>query len=237
MKKLKQKAPKIIGSGMIFWYKLLSRFYRINEEESSENYNRNKANWDEDKYTSYGFIEHQNELKDLRFGRNIPKFNKLINKGGESCCANNSCGIIALYNLLKCLKMTESFPDLIREIEPKGAVLGGYFGVSPHMMIKCLEDKGLETRRFKSKYLKADNLDASSGEFEAFLMFAYNDGNDISNLLHHVCIVKRNGYFKILNANDDNLYDSLSKAVWGYNNSKGKPILVTAVRRRQNKSV
>lgn len=193
----------------------------------------NSANWNDERYLENGFIEHQYKLKDMRFGRNIPRFNRKLNSGADSCCADNSCGVIAVYNTLKELGCPKPFPDLLRDIERKGAVMGGYFGVSPYEMIRCLRRNNLNAVSFKASRLSKDKLDLIQEEYDAFILFAYNDANNITNYLHHVCIVKRNNGFKILNAHDTRQYESLYSCVFEYNDGKGKPITVTAVKKAE----
>lgn len=218
---------------MAFTFSLLSLLFKTKKKDILMNYENNSLNWEDAKYTVNGLIEKQNLLTDLKFGRNIPKFNRIFNGNIEMKCSNNGCGIIALYNALKILGEPVCFPDLISEIEHKGAVLGGYFGVAPSQMNQALRRRGFTTKVYKRRNLNQDILDLNAKDYDSFILFSYNDANDITKLLHHMCIIKKDMHYKLINAGDETLYDSLSSAVYGYNKGLSKPILVIAIKGRK----
>ncbi|MDE7477030.1 MAG: hypothetical protein K2M91_03615 [Lachnospiraceae bacterium] len=140
------------------------------------------------------YIENQSEWENVWFGN-----------GKKSTIAHSGCGIIAAYNALAALHVQVS-PDvmveLISSFERDGAALGGRFGVAPGAIYDYFLNKGYEIVMTSEK--SAEKLDSLGEKYSVFIVTAYNDEQDITAMVHTVCMTKaedhtfviHNGYYR-----------------------------------------
>lgn len=138
------------------------------------------------------YIENQAQWEEIKFGKG--------KKANMSYCG---CGVIAVYNALAALQESIS-PDidiivgLISSFERDGAALNGKFGVAPCAIYNYFKDKGYETVAVTDNNIEVINRIGK--DFCAVVVTAYNNKNDITDMIHTVCITKReNGEYVIHN--------------------------------------
>ena len=125
-----------------------------------------------------GYIEDQFNYLDLRYG-----------KYSVGYCG---CEVIALYNALRSLKKlgTLEFKELLVEFERDGIVLSGKFGSSPKAIADYLKKRGyrIETTTH------IEEFEAVAGRSKTLILVYYNDGRDITKMVHTINISKENDY-------------------------------------------
>lgn len=140
------------------------------------------------------YIENQADWGNIRFG-----------SGKSSSMSYSGCGIIAVYNALaalRCAVSADSMVELISHFERDGAAMNGNFGTAPSAMYDYFIRNG-----FKAVFTRDNNTDTINkiGEnYDAVIVTAYNNQTDITEMIHTVCITKRedsgyvihNGYYK-----------------------------------------
>ncbi len=115
-------------------------------------------------------------------------------KFGDSYNSNMSysgCEIIATYNALIALETSPSkdvMVELISEYERSGAVLKGEFGVDPRAIDEYFLKKGYIVDMTDSTDMNVINQ--LGNESDVVIVTVYNDKNDISQMIHTVCITK-----------------------------------------------
>ena len=143
---------------------------------------------------SDGYIINQssNVFKDILYGKNSD-----INYSG--------CEIIAVYNAIQSIGKDsisiDKFPELISTFETEGAVLGGRFGTSPDAIedyFNTLDGYSAELTSDVDSAYKVDNF---CKNYKTIIATFYNNGNDISEGVHTVCIVydKKDKNYKAYN--------------------------------------
>ncbi|MDE6064831.1 MAG: hypothetical protein K2G20_09675 [Lachnospiraceae bacterium] len=123
------------------------------------------------------FIENQNEWEKVRFGRSTMRY--------------SGCEIMALYNALLDLgnEMTaQSMAELISEFERKGAAIRGKWGCTPKSIYKYLVRRGYQVTMTTSA--QPDTINAIGENSRSIIITAYNDRNDIRNMIHTISITK-----------------------------------------------
>jgi len=183
-----------------------------------KNYDLNKKEFEENKeniLSKSGFIEKQDALKNMRYGTEKMAF-----------CG---CEIIAVYNVLFSLKISEnggnnllSLPHLISMFENDGIVMCGEFGSSPFRAKKIFEELGYKSiiSKDESKFDHIINFSKAS------IISFFNDANDIKKGVHTICISKDKGNKKIAHniKNGPILFDNISEVI-----SKNAGIIIIGI--------
>lgn len=172
----------------------LFTFVKISKKRQFENQTANKkvleaASAEKNGFFSPNhFIENQNEWETVRFGRSNMKY--------------SGCEIMAVYNALLDLgnEMTaQSMAELISEFERKGAAIRGKWGCSPKSIYKYLVRQGYQATMTTSA--NPDTINAIGENSHSVIITAYNDRNDIRNMIHTISITKDNlGNYTLHNA-------------------------------------
>lgn len=92
----------------------------------------------------------------------------------------------------------DSMVELISSFERNGAVLNGKFGVAPRAINEYFTERGFETIAVTDNNIEVINH--IGNDFCAMIVTAYNNKNDITDMIHTVCITRReNGEYVIHN--------------------------------------
>lgn len=178
-----------------------------------------------------GYIEKQEILTNMYYG-----FYK------ESLSADyNSCEIIALYNALYAVNggvadPKYDFPELIAQIEGRGACLKGYFGTSPIILEEYIKDEGYDYKTLQGDDARDEKkLYELQTEYDTYIVTVYNDKTDITGAIHTMCITESivDGKKKYILRNDNedtaaqaSIYDCMEV----YNEGKSKTICIIGIR-------
>ena len=88
--------------------------------------------------------------------------------------------------------------ELISSFERNGAALNGKFGVAPRAIYEYFTERGFETIAVTDNNIEVINH--IGNDFCAIIVTAYNNKNDITDMIHTVCITRReNGEYVIHN--------------------------------------
>ena len=217
--------------------KILSLFtlVKISRKRRNENQTANKkvleaASAEENGFFSPNhFIENQNEWEQVRFGRSTMRY--------------SGCEIMAVYNALLDLgnEMTaQSMAELISEFERKGAAIRGKWGCTPKSIYKYLVRRGYRATMTTSA--NPDTLNAIGGNSRSIIITAYNDRNDIRNMIHTISITKDDlGTYTLHNAykrtngryaayNGNNTIKSLWDAIGAMSQRRAASICVIGIK-------
>ena len=116
----------------------------------------------------------------------------------RSDMAYSGCGVIAMCNVLVVLgdvpergvQRIERFLELVGSFEKRALVMGGAWGSRPRVAMRLLEELGgYYSERTYAR--EPERLDGLGERYDAFLVTAMNDKNDIRKMIHTVCIEKR----------------------------------------------
>lgn len=92
----------------------------------------------------------------------------------------------------------DSMVELISSFERNGAVLNGKFGVAPRAIYEYFTERGFETIAVTDNNIEVINH--IGNDFCAIIVTAYNNKNDITDMIHMVYITRReNGEYVIHN--------------------------------------
>lgn len=124
---------------------------------------------------SHGYIESQQLYRNVRYGR--------------STISYSGCEIIALYNALHALGVSDacSFPDLIRHFEKDGMLLSGRFGTAPRALYRFLIERGFHT----IYTCRSDCFEMTAERSRVFMITMFNNCEDVMEQVHTICITKR----------------------------------------------
>lgn len=174
------------------------------------------------------FIENQNEWENVRFGSSTMRY--------------SGCEIMAVYNALLDLgnKMTaQSMAEIIDAFEKKGAEMRGRWGCSPKSIYKYLSRQGY--RITMTTCANPDTINAVGENSHSVIITAYNDKNDIRNMIHTISITKDSfGTYTLHNAykringqyaaySKDNTIKSLGDAIGAISQGQAAPICVIGI--------
>lgn len=133
---------------------------------------------------------------------------KLINGQGEYshfrfglCTLDRvGCGIIAFYNILRLLKESVKFEDLILEMETNRTetIPFGFFGINPFCMKKMFSSYGICFERFFS----LSRLEKTREDGTIFLLTFWNDPKNWFRGAHTVAVRDRKTFFEVYNRNN-----------------------------------
>lgn len=127
-----------------------------------------------------GYIENQREWKEV-----------LIGKGKNPTMQKSGCGVFAVYNALLALGEKvgkDTLPELIASFEKQGVVLSGRWGVSPRAIYRYFQKNGFDTAMTMSR--DPEIITQMGTDYEVAIVTAYNDGDDIMQRIHTVCVTK-----------------------------------------------
>lgn len=200
----KNVSNKDFLKGVELFRKLPPQTYPENLEYNIQNFEKHlssiKAN--------NGYIEDQHNYYDMKYGL------KTISDSG--------CEVIALYNALYDLTGEENrdFPAMIDYFEKDGIMLYGYFGTAPQAIEEYINKLGFKTMGATEKedYPKIEEA------CDTFILTKYNNEEDIMDMIHTICISKRNGKFYTHNNGYYGRsigYDSISDALSRDGRAKG----------------
>ena len=217
--------------------KILSLFtlVKISRKRRNENQTANKkvleaASAEENGFFSPNhFIENQSEWEQVRFGRSTMRY--------------SGCEIMAVYNALLDLgnEMTaQSMAELISEFERKGAAIRGKWGCTPKSIYKYLVRRGYRATMTTSA--NPDTINAIGENSRSIIITAYNDRNDIRNMIHTISITKDDlGTYTLHNAykrtngryaayNGNNTIKSLWDAIGAMSQGRAASICVIGIK-------
>ena len=98
---------------------------------------------------------------------------------------------------------------------------------------------GYTVEKLSSLGKNSEKCDELEKDYDAFILTTFNEGQNPFSMVHTMCITKEEGenerkIFRIHNDYEGSRsYDSLYKAAVGYNDGKGHPIVIYAVRTGQ----
>lgn len=128
-------------------------------------------------FTPGHFIENQREWGSVRFGRSTMSY--------------SGCEIIAVYNILLDLGneiSSQNLAEIIGEFERKGAAIRGKWGCAPRSVYQYLVRKGYQAAMITRS--DPDTINAIGESSRSVIITAYNDKNDIRNMIHTVAVTK-----------------------------------------------
>ena len=172
-----------------------------------------------------GFIEDQHRYGDLKYG--------------AVTIAYAGCEIIAAYNALHYFRGRNmpDFPEMIDYFERDGMLLGGRFGTSPQALYDYFVKEQFKTARTSNRR----EFDSLGSQYSCFLLTFYNNGRDILDQIHTICIVKSQlnqtdaPFFTGHNVSSAGRpsapYPSISSLLSGISNGKGKGIMLIGISR------
>ncbi len=166
------------------------------------------------------YIEHQKDMDDLYYGKRFR-------------ASYNACEVIAAYNALIDLtdhKPDISFPELLAEFEQNGLVRKGAWGTDLQWIDRFLCENGYTVRKLTGRRITAEAVQDLERTCRTFIMTAYNDRDDIMQMIHTVTVTcSADGIYSVHNAGDDRVYRSLSEAVFSFNHQKGRVISLIGI--------
>ena len=166
-----------------------------------------------------GYIEDQNNYKDMYYGKKTLDY--------------NGCGIIATFNAMYDLTGEHIFslPLMIDYFEEDGIVMMGIFGTSPNSIKNFFVKQGFET----ASSTKEEEFNKIGNNFDSFILTFYNNGLDIFSQVHIANISKKNGKFSIHNSGANcqtKSYNSISDLIFQKSNGKSKGIMLIGIKRK-----
>lgn len=191
-----------------------------------EHYVVNLVGWNEymADHSADVYIEHQGAMKDFLYY-------------GKYTADYNACEVIAVYNALVAMNDGVSpvdFPTLLATFEGNGIMLEGDFGTDPTSLYLYFDANGYDVDMLYGGSIKDSKLDKMQGEYDTYILTAYNDGDNLGEQIHTISItaeeVDNETKYVIHNAGDDTFYDSLADAVNSYNDGISEPISVIGIK-------
>jgi ATP-binding cassette subfamily B protein len=185
-----------------------------------QNQQQNNAAWEryQAAHKQDVYVEHQNDMKEMQYGTHSADY--------------NACEVIAVYNALIALHggtSPASFPTLLSVFEKKGITAGGAFGTSPRALCRYLKTEGFRTQMFCGKKINEKAIENLQKNNDTFLMTAYNNADNLGEMIHTVSITEKNGCYIVHNASDNAAYPTLAAAVLGYRGGRGRAICLIGI--------
>jgi hypothetical protein len=161
----------IVGLRLFFRKKLIDSNYAHNKRAMEKHLLVIKA--------CDGYIENQNDYTDIRYGAFGLNY--------------NGCGVIAVYNALNYLGVTQSggqgsveLPNLISIFENRGIVMSGEFGTAPGAIYDFFKRLGYSCIREKN----AGSFSLTMRHSDVGIIIIINNRNRITDGLHTMCITR-----------------------------------------------
>ena len=187
------------------------------------------------------YVERQPDLTWLKYGKANALERKLFFGGRELTAAENSCEVIATYNALLALERERernggkkrkhrSLPDLLYLFSTRGICAKGVFGTSPKALERFFQKGNYRTASCKGKQITEEKLSEYQTEYEAFIMTAFNQGQNPFSMVHTMCITKeKEGYRRHNDTVRAQYYPSLYEAVQDYHQGRAHTMYVLAI--------
>lgn len=188
----------------------------MSKAKSARQYEINEKSWGELRKKAQdpvGYIEHQKMLSGMRYGHAGKLAERLFFNGRRMDAADNTCEVIADYNVRVALGETPDFPKLLKCYSEDGICFGGKFGSNPKKIEEALQKSGYRTGHLSGRALFSGVLDTFAEGYDAWILTAYNRGHRLFSMIHTVAIVKKDEGYGIKNAGDDRVYESPAAAV------------------------
>lgn len=182
-------------------------------------------------YTEGEYIENQAEWEGVKFGSK-----EKVNM------STSGCGVMAAYNARIALGedvSSQTMVEMMSEFE-KEALGGGAYGVSPGAVYDYFDERGYEVQMTCSTDAKVIN--DLGKQSDTIIVTAYNDKNDINQMVHNVSITKNeegkyevhNAYCKdggkyVSNDNGGKGFDTVQEAIDGMGSRKAKALCVIGI--------
>ena len=175
-----------------------------------------------------GYIENQNELRNLFYGQAKGRLTRAIVKGyinddGSISASFNSCEIIACYNAYSYLGREVPLPELIESFEREGTCLGGAFGSTIKSMLRSITRQGFTYRLCKLQGKRSERninrIKAMAETYSCFILMMWNDGS-LRGGIHTVCITRTMSGWCLHNPFGEK--DTLIDALFSYYNADMK---------------
>ena len=166
-----------------------------------------------------GYIEDQRNYTDILFG----KVNMQI----------SGCEIFATYNALHNIHGHSpiELPDMIKEYEKDGMVLSGAFGTAPKAIRDYLKRHGYST----VFTMKVKEFDRVGEENDTLILTMYNNGMNIMDQVHTVCISIDNGKYTAHNVYCNGTvvgpYSSVTELIANINRGRAKGISLIGIKK------
>lgn len=185
-------------------------------------------------YTEGEYIENQAQWGGVKFG----------SKEEEISMSTSGCGVMAAYNARIALGedvSSQTMVEMISEFE-KEALGGGAYGVSPGAVYNYFGDRGYEVNITCST--DCDVINNLGEQNDTIIVTAYNNKNDIDQMVHNVSITKNaEGKYEVHNAylwskkegkyvcddNEGKGYDSVQEAIDGMGSGNAKALCVIGI--------
>ena len=177
-----QKNPAKIVNGV---YNHLS--WNYSNKKIKEQYEQNKIGWNEYKNSQQSkgwpydkYVENQHDFDDkIFYGIYVPILSEKAMKGNFDekkglYGANNSCELIAVYNVLTSFGEDVDFPKLTRRFSSIGPSLGGNFGTAPDDIEDYLIMSGYKAETIDTTNLSADDYEKLLNHYDAFIITDWN---------------------------------------------------------------
>ena len=128
---------------------------------------------------AHGLVEDQKNYTDMKFGK--------------VTMAYAGCEVFAAGNALRTLTGRQvNYPKLIDRFERDGMILLGGFGTAPKAISEFFEECGYETELVTHEEL----FDSVAAVNDVSILTLYNDGEDIMQKVHTVCVTReKDGYY------------------------------------------
>lgn len=226
-----RRADDIKDIMVLLFYRLFS-FMPISRKLARQHYVSNISAWKhyQAKYANNKYIEHQQALSRLLYGRRYT-------------ADYNSCEVIAVYNALSALHgISENglvreydFPELLGVFERSGITCRGLFGTSPYAMIRFMKSHGYAVESYTKKQWErichTESLKHFTVNNDVFIFMAYNDARSILGMIHTMCITKAANGFQVHNDYEGSkCYPTIREAVEGYKNGKSRAVFIIGVK-------
>ena len=179
------------------------------------------------------YIENQRALDAISYGKSGKLSDKLFFGGNHMTAADNSCEVIAVYNLFAVLDMSEGhdLPELLKVFSDKGICFKGRFGTGPKALVSYLKTEGLKVEALSAGRLEKEHIDRLEARHEAFIFMAYNEAHKVTSMVHTMCISKEKSGFVRHNGSRTEPSPTLYEAVMSYNGGKSSPLFVLGAKR------
>ena len=181
----------------------------------------------------FRYIENQRALDTMLYGKSGKLADKLFFNGEHMTAADNSCEVIAVYNLFAALGMSagHDLPELLKAFSERGICFKGKFGTGPKALVSYLRAEGLKVESLSAGRLEKTHIDKLEERYEAYIFMAYNEAHKVTSMVHTMCITKGNRGFVRHNSSDGSPYESLFDAIRSYNGGKSSPLFVLGAKR------
>lgn len=200
-------------------------------DEAEKNDKKNKEIEDQIFYKEGKYIENQAQWGDVKIGSE-----EKVNM------STSGCAVMAAYNARLALGedvSSQTMTKMISEFE-KEALGGGAYGFSPGTIYDYFDERGYEVQMTCSTDAKVIN--SLGKQSDTIIVTAYNDKNDIFQMVHNVSITKNeeekyevhNAYYKkdgefVCNNNGGKGYDTVQEAIDSMGSGNAKPICVIGI--------